>query len=45
VARQVFRLYAIIKDYYINNELDYEKDGFVYDVRQEGWIIGLTWAF
>lgn len=26
-------------------DLDYEKDGFIYDVRQEGWIIGLTWAF
>ena len=26
-------------------DLDYENDGFVYDVRQEGWIIGLTWAF
>ena len=26
-------------------DLDYENDGFVYDVRQEGWIFGLTWAF
>ncbi len=26
-------------------DLDYEKDGFVYDVRQQGWIVGLTWAF
>ena len=26
-------------------DLDYENDGFVYDVRQEGWILGLTWAF
>jgi len=26
-------------------DLDYENDGFVYDIRQEGWIIGLTWAF
>lgn len=26
-------------------DLDYEKDGFVYDVRQQGWIFGLTWAF
>ncbi len=26
-------------------DLDYEKDGFVYDVRQQGWIAGLTWAF
>ena len=26
-------------------DLDYENDGFVYDVRQQGWIFGLTWAF
>jgi len=26
-------------------DLDYENDGFVYDVRQDGWILGLTWAF
>lgn len=26
-------------------DLDYENDGFVYDVRQQGWVIGLTWAF
>lgn len=26
-------------------DLDYEKDGFVYDVRQQGLIAGLTWAF
>ncbi len=26
-------------------DLDYENDGFIYDVRQEGWIFGLTWAF
>jgi len=26
-------------------DLDYENDGFVYDVRQAGWVIGLTWAF
>jgi len=26
-------------------DLDYDNDGFVYDVRQEGWIVGLTWAF
>lgn len=26
-------------------DLDYEDDGFVYDVRQEGWVIGLTWSF
>ena len=26
-------------------DLDYENDGFVYDVRQEGWILGLTWSF
>lgn len=26
-------------------DLDYDNDGFVYDVRQEGWVLGLTWAF
>ena len=26
-------------------DLDYEKDVFVYDVRQQGWMVGLTWAF
>ena len=26
-------------------DLDYENNGFVYDIRQEGWILGLTWAF
>lgn len=26
-------------------DLDYENDGFIYDVRQEGWVIGLTWSF
>ena len=26
-------------------DLDYEDDGFIYDVRQQGWIFGLTWAF
>jgi len=26
-------------------DLDYDNDGFVYDVRQEGWILGLTWSF
>ena len=26
-------------------DLDYENDGFIYDVRQDGWILGLTWAF
>jgi len=26
-------------------DVDYEKDGFLYDVRQEGWLLGLTWAF
>ena len=26
-------------------DLDYENDGFVYDVSQQGWIFGLTWAF
>jgi hypothetical protein len=26
-------------------DLDYEDDGFVYDITQQGWIFGLTWAF
>lgn len=26
-------------------DVDYEDDGFVYDARQQGWQIGLTWAF
>jgi hypothetical protein len=26
-------------------DVDYEDDGFVYDVRQQGWQLGLTWAF
>lgn len=26
-------------------DVDYEDDGFRYDVRQQGWQIGLTWAF
>lgn len=26
-------------------DLDYEDDWFVYDVKQEGWLLGLTWAF
>jgi hypothetical protein len=26
-------------------DVDYENDGFLYDVRQEGWQLGLTWAF
>ena len=26
-------------------DLDYEDDGFVYDVKQKGWIVGLTWTF
>ena len=26
-------------------DLDYENDGFVYDVSQQGWVFGLTWAF
>jgi len=45
VARHLLGNHTIIRDYYINNKLDYEKDGFDYDVRQQGWIIGLTWAF
>jgi len=23
----------------------YDDDGFVYDVQQQGWQVGLTWAF
>jgi hypothetical protein len=26
-------------------DVDYDDDGFEYDVRQEGWQVGLTWAF
>lgn len=26
-------------------DVDYEDDGYVYDVKQQGWQIGLTWAF
>lgn len=26
-------------------DVDYEDGGFVYDVRQKGWQLGLTWAF
>ena len=26
-------------------DVDYEDGGFVYDVRQQGWQLGLTWAF
>ena len=26
-------------------DLDYENDGFAYDVSQQGWVFGLTWAF
>lgn len=26
-------------------DVDYENDGYVYDVRQQGWQLGLTWAF
>jgi hypothetical protein len=26
-------------------DVDYEDGGFVYDARQEGWQVGLTWAF
>ncbi len=25
--------------------VDYDDDGFVYDVRQNGWSVGLTWSF
>ena len=26
-------------------DVDYEDDGYVYDVKQQGWQVGLTWAF
>lgn len=26
-------------------DVDYDNDGFLYDVRQQGWQVGLTWAF
>jgi len=26
-------------------DVDYEDDGYVYDVKQQGWQIGLTWSF
>jgi hypothetical protein len=26
-------------------DVDYEKSGFVYDVRQQGWQLGFTWSF
>ena len=26
-------------------DVDYEDDSFLYDVKQEGWLLGLTWAF
>ena len=26
-------------------DVDYEDDGYVYDVKQQGWQIGLTWPF
>ena len=26
-------------------DVDYEDDGYVYDVRQQGWQLGLTWSF
>ena len=26
-------------------DVDYDDDGFEYDVRWEGWQVGLTWAF
>lgn len=26
-------------------DVDYNNDGFVYDVRQQGWQFGLTWSF
>jgi hypothetical protein len=26
-------------------DVDYDHDGFVYDARQQGWQLGITWAF
>jgi hypothetical protein len=26
-------------------DVDYEDDGYIYDVTQEGWILALTWTF
>ena len=26
-------------------DVDYNDGGFVYDARQQGWQLGLTWAF
>ena len=26
-------------------DVDYEDGGFAYDARQQGWQVGLTWAF
>ena len=26
-------------------DVDYENDGYVYDVKQQGWQVGLTWSF
>jgi len=26
-------------------DVDYEKDDFLYNVKQQGWLLGLTWAF
>lgn len=26
-------------------DVDYENDSFVYDVKQEGWLLGLVWVF
>ena len=26
-------------------DVDYENDGYVYDAKQQGWQLGLTWAF
>jgi hypothetical protein len=26
-------------------DVDYKNDSFVYDVKQEGWLLGLVWVF
>jgi hypothetical protein len=44
----VLSTFIYINDYtlgYRMFDVDYEDDGYVYDVRQQGWQVGLTWAF
>jgi hypothetical protein len=30
---------------YLMFDVDHENNGFVYNVRQQGWQLGLTWTF